>query len=480
MLKVLFAAAEAVPFVKTGGLGDVIGSLPKALQSIGIEICVILPKYKLIPARYLDGMSVKKSISLTIGSRDQSFAIEEYQHDGITFYFIDNKEYFYRDDIYGYDDDAERYGFFCQAILESLPHLNLKPDIIHCHDWHTGLVSVYLTDHYQGEEYYRDIATVFTIHNLKYQGVFPKGVLPQLGLSEQLFTIDGLEFYDQVNFMKGGLNFSDIITTVSDNYAQEILYPFFGEKLEGLLSSRRKDLYGILNGIDYVEYNPVKDDLIYTKYHKNALVKRNENKLKLQEQFNLPVNKEIPLIAIVSRLVAQKGMDLIAHVLDEILSLDVQMLILGTGDKKYADMFIDAANRYPEKISANIMFDNTLAHRIYAGSDMLLMPSQFEPCGLSQLIALRYGCIPIVRETGGLSDTIKPYNEFTHQGNGFSFRNYNAHEMLHVIEKAIEYHQNSVEWKNIIKNAMNCDYSWKSSALKYKKLYERIPRVNKG
>ncbi|MEG6615653.1 glycogen synthase GlgA [Peptococcaceae bacterium 1198_IL3148] len=473
-MKALFVAAEAVPFVKTGGLGDVIGSLPKALQSSAVDICIVLPKYKSISQQYKSAMVAIKSISISMGGRERDFVVEQLNYRGSNYFFIGNDELFGRNDIYGYPDDAERYGFFCRAVLETLPHLDFKPDIIHCHDWHTGMISVFLDSHYKDSAFYRDMATIFTIHNLRYQGVFPKDTLALLDLNEQYFTIDGIEFYNQINFMKGGLNFSDIITTVSDTYAKEILTPYFGENLEGLLNRRRGDLYGIVNGIDYVEYNPVKDNLIYTKYHKNALVKRSDNKLKLQAELNLPVTRDLPLVAIVSRLVAQKGMDLVAHVMEEILSLDLQLVILGTGDKRYADMFTKAAARYPEKVSANILFDNTLAHKIYAGADMLLMPSLFEPCGLSQLIALRYGCIPIVREVGGLKDTITAYNEITQQGNGFSFTNYNAHDMLHTIQRALKYQQRPAIWKRIIKNAMNCDYSWQRSADKYKRLYEML------
>lgn len=474
-MKVLIVASEAVPFVKTGGLADVIGSLPKALKAVGIDIRVMLPKYGDIPIAFKQQMVFKKKITVPVGCKEQHCGIDELKYNGVTFYFIDNEHYFKRAGLYGFADDAERYALFCRAVLEALPHLGFTPDILHCHDWHTGMVSVFLDSDYKTKSFYSNIVTIFTIHNLQYQGVFPREILKDvLDLSEEYFTMDGVEFYGQVSFMKGGLNFSNIITTVSNTYAEEILYPYFGEKLDGLLRHRKNDLYGILNGLDYQEYNPVKDAHIFTNFHKNALLKRRENKLKLQKQLNLPVNKQIPLIAIISRLVNQKGLDLIEHVLDDILAMDVQMVVLGTGDKKYQHLFLNAANRYPHKVSANIMFDNTLAHKIYAGSDMFLMPSLFEPCGLGQLIALRYGSIPIVRETGGLNDTINSYNDITGEGNGFSFTNYNAHDMLHTIKRAIEYYHQKKIWHKIIKNAMGSDYSWKQSAKKYKRLYQHL------
>lgn len=475
-MKVLFVASEGVPFVKTGGLADVIGSLPIELKNQGLDVRVVLPKYGDIPIHYQDKMECMKKITVPLGYRRQYCGIEKLEHDGITYYFIDNEYYFNRHQgLYGFWDEAERFAFFCRAVLESLPYLDFKPQVIHCHDWHTGMVSVLLKAHYANQPYYRGIRTIFTIHNLKYQGVFPREILGDLlELDESYFNIDGVEFYGQVSFMKGGINFSDLITTVSETYAHEIQFPFYGEQLDGLLRHKKAFLHGILNGIDYNFYNPASDPRICKQYSWRTFRKKQENKEKLQKILCLPVRSDIPLIGMVSRLVSQKGMDLIAYVLDEILALDIQLVVLGTGDQRYEEMFKTAAIRHPDKLSANIMFGTTLAHRIYAGSDIFLMPSLFEPCGLSQLIALRYGSLPLVRETGGLRDTVQSFNEHTGEGNGFSFTNINAHDFLHTLQRAVGYFYQPEVWSKLVLNAMKNDFSWYKSAQKYQDLYKKV------
>ncbi|MDN5323338.1 MAG: starch synthase [Clostridia bacterium] len=472
-MKVLFTASEAVPFVKTGGLGDVVGSLPQALNDKNVDVRVMIPKYGDIPEEYKQKMSFKKSFTVRVGWREQYCGIEELNYEGVTFYFIDNEYYFKRPGLYGFYDEAERYAYFCRAVLESLLHLDYKPHIIHCHDWHTGMISVLLKEFYQGDDLFKNIKTIFTIHNLKYQGIFPKEILGDLlGLKNDYFTTDKLEFYGQVNFLKSGLVFSDVITTVSPTYAEEIKTDYYGEKLNEILKIREKDLSGILNGIDYKKYNPLTDPHLFFNF-RNSLITKRKNKEKLQEYLDLP-QQEVPILAIVSRLVKQKGIDLLECIFEELLNMDIQMVVLGTGEKKYEDCFQYWAKKYPEKLAVKITFDESLAHKIYGGADIYLMPSLFEPCGLSQLIALRYGCIPIVRETGGLNDTVLSYNEATGEGNGFSFTNYNAHDFLYTIQRALRFYKDEKVWIKIFKNALKGDYSWEKSAEEYKKIYKSL------
>lgn len=474
-MQIVFAASEGVPFSKSGGLADVVGTLPKELKRQGIDVAVVLPKYRTIPAQLTEGLRFVDSFEVKIGWRRQYCGILAAEQGGVPFYLIDNEYYFGRHELYGYDDEAERYAFFCRALLQALPAIDLRPSILHLHDWQTGVVNPLLKAHYGEVPFYRDTKTLFTIHNLKYQGVFPKTILGDLlELSWDYFTPEGLEFHDHVNFLKAGLVYADLLSTVSPSYAREIQNPFFGEKMEGVLRNRQADLIGILNGIDYDEYNPANDPHIWKAYDTNSLQNKVENKLKLQEELQLPVDGTIPLIGIVSRLVSQKGFDLIARVLDEILGCDVQMVVLGTGDGYFEDMFRIKASQYPKKLSANIRFDNTLAHRIYAGADLFLMPSLFEPCGLAQMIALRYGCLPIVRETGGLNDSVQSYNSETREGNGFSFTNYNAHDMLYTIRRALDIYQDRSLWTHICQSAMQMDFSWEQSAKEYVDLYQRL------
>ena len=474
MNKVLFVAAEAVPFVKTGGLADVIGSLPQELVKEGIDARVILPKYGEIPAHFRDMMKPVCIKEVPVGWRSQYCGVEQLEYQGVTFYFIDNEYYFKRRGLYGHYDDGERFAFYSRAVLEVLPDIDFVPQVLHCHDWHTAAVPVLLAAHYR--HLYHDMRTVFTIHNLKYQGIFPPAVLGELlGLGPEYFTSDKLEFFGAVNYLKGGLTYADRLTTVSRTYAEEIQTPHYGEKVDGLLRSRSHELTGIVNGIDYNVYNPQTDEHIAVPYTWRSTNRKSKNKMKLQEHVGLPVNPDVPVVALVSRLVEAKGLDLVAHVFQEILDQDLQFIVLGTGEEQYEGMFRLAANYYPQKVSANIFFDDALAHKMYAGADIFLMPSQFEPCGIGQLIALRYGTLPVVHETGGLKDTIQSYNEYTGEGNGFTFANYNAHDMLFTLNWALNtYRDDRSVWEKIVKNAMKSDYSWRHSAKEYIALYNSL------
>ncbi|MFJ7756063.1 glycogen synthase GlgA [Peribacillus muralis] len=478
-MNIVIAASECAPFIKTGGLGDVIGALPKALIKQGVHVSVILPKYEDLPYHFKQEMTHMTSIEVPVGWRQQFCGIEKLVSNGITYYFLDNEYYFKRHGSYGFFDDGERFAFFSRAILEALPYLEEKPDIVHCHDWQTGLVSVLLKAHYHNHPFYKDIKTVFTIHNLRYQGVYSKTVLAELlDLSELYFNIDGLEFHGNVSYLKAGLAFSNIVTTVSQSYAEEIQTPYYGESLDGFLRKRNSDLKGIVNGIDYEEYNPCTDGYLAVPF--DSYEGKLENKRLLQESLNLPVKEDIPVISMVTRLVDQKGIDLILHVFHEMMSQGIQFILLGTGEEQYESAFRQLAEQYPIQVSVNTYFNEGLARRIYAGSDIFLMPSQFEPCGIGQLLALRYGTLPLVRETGGLRDTVIPYNQFTGEGNGFSFTNYNAHEMLHTIEQSVGlYKFQPKRWKSLVERAMKLDFSWTSSSLAYIKLYESLLPVLK-
>ncbi|MHB1394772.1 MAG: glycogen synthase GlgA [Clostridia bacterium] len=473
-MKVLFIASEAFPFIKSGGLGDVIFSLPRELRSLGIDARVMIPKYGDIQSFFREKMSCLSIFNVPVGWRNQYCGVEEIKYEGMPFYFIDNEYYFKRQGIYGFYDEAERYAFYSRAALEAIRYLDFKPDILHCHDWQTGMVNLLLKAHYDSDAAYNDIKTVFTIHNLKYQGIFPGEVLGELlNLGDDYFNVDAVEFFGGISFMKGGLNYSDVITTVSDTYKDEIQTPFFGEQLDDVLRMKREGLFGIVNGIDYSSFDPKTDKGIFANYDFKSIKNKAVNKVKLQEQLKLPVNKDIPMLALVSTLTRQKGLDLIANVLDAILAMDVQLVVLGQGDSNYETLIKNYAKNYPDKLSANITYDDMLARRVFAASDLYLKPCLFEPCGVGQLIALRYGCIPIVRETGGLKDTVKAYNDSTGEGNGFSFSQYTPQHLLGAIKKALEYYKDD-RWLQIAKNAMKEDYSWKRTAMAYKKLYQSI------
>ncbi|WP_040207528.1 glycogen synthase GlgA [Neobacillus jeddahensis] len=471
-MKILFAVSECVPFAKSGGLADVAGSLPKELKSQGTDIRVILPKYGTISEEYKQKMVKVKEFTVPVGWRNQYCGIEELTHQGITYYFIDNEYYFKRQNLYGYFDDGERFAYFNRAVLETLAQLNFFPDVLHCHDWHTAMIPFLLRTEYYKRSGYGLIRTVFTIHNLQFQGIFPKEVLGDLlGLDYQSFDAGHVEFFGNINFMKGALVAADKITTVSPTYMEEIQTPVYGEKLDGLLRQRKEDLVGIVNGIDEDFYNPAIDPLIYQTYKPETYEQKTINKKEIQKRFGLPQSTGTPLLVMISRLTRQKGLDLVKCVLREILQEDIQVIILGTGDYEYEEQLRQAARIYPEKLKVHTGFNEELAHKLYAAADMFLMPSQFEPCGLGQLIAMKYGAIPIVRETGGLNDTVSPWNEFTRKGNGFSFEHFNAHDMLYTIQRAIRFYHDKEIWKLIVKQAMSKDYSWAQSAFSYNQLY---------
>lgn len=475
MKKVLFAAAESAPFAKTGGLADVTGSLPKALQKEGLDVRVIMPLYSDIAESFRSRMEPVTTLTVAVGWRSQYCGVRTLVHEGITFYFLDNEYYFKRPGLYGYYDDAERFAYFSRAVLEALPVIDFQPDILHCHDWHAAMIPVLLAAQYRQRPYYQGMKTVFTVHNLHYQGIFPPEVLGDLfSLGDEYFTPDTLEFQGAVNFLKGGLVYADRLTTVSRSYGEEIQTAFYGEGLDGLLRKRSHELTGIVNGVDYDTYNPQTDPALFVPYTWRSAGKKRQNKTRLQELLGLRVDENIPLLAIVSRLVKPKGMDLITRVLGEILSLDVQLVVLGTGEEQYEGFFRVAAYRHPGQVSTNIFFDETLARRLYAASDIFLMPSLFEPCGIGQLIAMRYGSLPLVRETGGLKDTVFSYSEASGEGNGFSFADYNAHDMLYTIERAVSLHRDQSLWQDLVKKSMRQDYSWRSSAQQYIAVYDTL------
>ncbi|MDF2951997.1 MAG: glycogen/starch synthase, ADP-glucose type [Anaerocolumna sp.] len=475
MKKILFAASECVPFIKTGGLADVVGSLPKYINQQDYDVRVILPCYKAIPASFKENMEYKTHFYMELAWRNQYVGIMELKLQGVTFYFLDNEFYFSGSTPYSnIHEDIEKFAFFSKAVLSALPLIEFRPDIIHCHDWQTGLIPVYLHDTFSKGEFYQGIKTIMTIHNLKFQGVWDiKTVQDITGLSEYYFTSDKLEAYGDANYLKGGIVYSDLVTTVSDSYAFEIQTPFFGEGLDGLMSAKANSLMGIVNGIDYEEYDPQTDKLITYNYNARDFRKEKiKNKRALQKELGLKNNDKSFMVGIVSRLTDQKGLDLIDCVIEELCSDDVQLVVLGTGEQKYENLFRHYAWKYSDRVSANIFYSNERSHKIYAGCDAFLMPSLFEPCGLSQLISLRYGTVPIVRETGGLRDTVEPYNEYESTGTGFSFQNYNAHDMLNTVNYAKNIFLNKKrEWNKLIDRAMAKDFSWKNSALKYENIY---------
>ncbi|MGL5616421.1 MAG: glycogen synthase GlgA [Sarcina sp.] len=473
-MKILFVATEAHPFIKTGGLGDVVGALSKSLATLGNDVRVIIPKYKEIKNSYKEKFTFIKNYSVKVGWRNQYCGLEELKENGVTYYFIDNEYYFNRDGLYGYYDDGERFAFFDIAALETLKEINWYPDVIHCHDWQTAMVPVLYKLQYQYEKNYGGIRTAYSIHNLLFQGNYPKEVLPDFfGYDYEAFNNGSLELYGALSYMKGGIVYSDKVLTVSNSYSEEIKTAWYGEKLDGILRDKGWDLKGILNGIDYEEYDPERDRAICKNFNVDSLELKGENKKALQRELGLEVNEEIPMIAMVSRLTEQKGIKLLMEVIDKLLwDGNLQFVILGTGEKYYEEFFRELEERHRGWVSANIYFDNNLAHRIYAGADMFFMPSTFEPCGLGQLIALRYGTIPIVRETGGLKDTVIPYNEYEKTGNGFSFANLSAEELYNITKYALETYYKKEHWNGIVKNAMNSNNSWEKSSLEYMNLYK--------
>ena len=476
-MKILFAASECAPFIKTGGLADIIGALPVELVKNDVSVSVVMPKYRDIPEVYKEEMEHLCHFQIHMGWRSQYCGIETLRQRGVTYYFIDNEYYYARSSVYGEtDEEGERFAFFCRAVLEMLPHTGF-PDVLHGNDWQTGMIAPLLRTQYMADERYAAIKTAFTIHNLKYQGVFPWMYIDDLlGLGEKMFTPENLEFYGAISFMKGGIVFSDAITTVSPTYAKEIQTPFYGERMGGLIEQHSADLIGILNGIDNEEYNPKTDKGIAERFDAKSPEGKEVCKRALQAELGLE-QRDVPVIALITRMTEQKGLDLIDCVLDDIMRMDVQFVAVGRGEERYQELFSWAAWRYSGRLAARIEMNTALVKRVYAGADILLMPSQFEPCGIVQMIAMRYGTIPVVRETGGLIDTVEPYNKFEDTGTGFSFANYNAHEMLFTLEQAVGYYHDEPLWNRLVRRAMKKDFSFKASAKAYIRLYRKLTGI---
>lgn len=476
-LKILMVSAEVEPFAKTGGLADVAGALPMALKAAGHDVRIVMPRYQSISTRmnYVADFSIEMlGKEETCIVRQGALNFEENEENySIPVYFIDNYHYYNRPNIYCYGDDADRFVFFDKAVLKMLPAIGFKPDVIHCNDWQTGPIPLYLKDFYNDDAYYNEIATLFTIHNLQYQGGFGKGVLPVLGLGDEYYTSEKLEFYGEVNFMKSGILYSDIINTVSKTYKNEIKTEQYGERMDGLMRSKSDSLYGIVNGIDTVAYDPEEDTKIYKNYGLKNIKAKSINKKELQLELGLPTTN-VPVISMVTRLVDQKGLELIKDIMPELMKMDIQLVVLGLGDPYYENLFKAYQKDYPNKVCARIEFNDVLAHRIYAGSDIFLMPSKFEPCGLGQLIALRYGTVPLVRETGGLADTVSNFAIETEEGNGFSFKEYSSRALLKTIVRAVSVYKNLPDiWEKIMKEAISEDFSWKNVSDNYIDLYKK-------
>ena len=469
--KVIFLASESAPFIATGGLADVIGSLPKALAKRGnLDVSVILPMYSTIASEYRKEFKFLCNFNVSVGWRWQYAGVFYYEYQGVKFYFIDNEYYFKREgNIYGFYDDAERYAFFSRAALDTISRLNIYPDILHCNDWQTASAIIYLKGMYYGNENFRKVKTVFTIHNIEYQGVFDMFTYADLfGFAENLMQF--IEFNGCVNLMKGAIEMTDIVSTVSPSYANEIKQPFFAHGLENIIIRNEHKLRGILNGIDVDYYNPETDKFIFQNYSVDNLEGKKTCKRELQKMLGLPEREDVPIIAVISRLVSHKGLDLIRATIEDLLVSDVQVVILGKGEIGYENFFNHIAYCYQGKCVSIIAYNQDLSRKIYSGADLFLMPSKMEPCGLSQMIASRYGTVPIVRETGGLNDSIKAYTG--ESGNGFTFKDYNPHDMLFVIKKAIRTFEDKKAWADVQNRAMTSDFSWNFQAEKYEKLYE--------
>ena len=480
MNRILFAASECVPFIKTGGLADVCGALPKEFDKEYWDVRVVIPNYTCIPEKYRKEFQYVSHFYMSAGPgiREKYVGVLKYELDGVTYYFIDNEEYFRCDVPYGdIRFDIEKFIFFDKAVLSMLKHIDFRPDLIHCHDWETGFVPVYLKNEFAADPFYQGIKSIMTIHNLRFQGIWDVKTIRNLsGFNLSLFAPDKLEFKKDANMLKGGLVYADYITTVSDTYANEIQSPYYGEGLNGLLSARHFDMQGIVNGIDYKVYDPKTDEKIYQNYDLTDFRKQKvKNKLKLQEELGLQVDKKKFIIGLISRLTDQKGLDLIAYAMERIVDEHTQFVVIGTGDAQYENMFRHYAWKYPGQVSANICYSDDLAHKLYAAADAFLMPSAFEPCGLTQLISFRYGTVPIVRETGGLKDTVIPYNEYEDTGDGFSFTNYNGDDMLYVINFAKRiFFEKKRQWNHMIDRGMEKDFSWGASKFRYEGLYRYL------
>ena len=475
-MNILYVTSEAVPYCKTGGLADVAGSLPQALAKGGDHVSVILPLYQTVSENWIDQLHFEKWTYVRLAWRSVYCGLFSLEREGVTWYFVDNEHYFKRPDLYGYYDDGERFAFFSRAVTELLPDLPEKPDVVHCNDWQSALVPIYIRDESVRQDFYKGIHTVITVHNVEYQGRYGRDTLEDLfGLAHGWYDDGTMEFAGDVNLLKGAIVTADAVTAVSPTYAQELKYAYFAHGLEDIMNSNAGKLHGVLNGLDMERYNPRKDANLVQHYSPGRMAGKAKNKEQLQLTMGLQVKADTPIIAMVTRLVSHKGLDLVCDALDYFMEKDVQLVVLGKGDANYETFFNYAAARYPGRIGVYLGYSESLAMQIYAGADLFLMPSKSEPCGLSQMIAMRYGTVPIVRETGGLKDTVHAYEAWNGEGNGFTFADYNAGDMAYVICEAIDlYHDNRTAFKKLQKRGMNEDFSWTRSAAEYHNIYESI------
>ena len=474
-IKILFASAECLPFFKSGGLGDVAGSLPGYISGTNYDIRVVLPKLSQIPEKYTKKMEFVTSFDVPLSWRTCYCGLFRMRLKGVTYYFLDNEYYFKRYNAYGEFDDGERYAFFSKAIIEAISYMDFEPDILHCNDWHTALAPVFLREFYHNDMYDK-IRTVFTIHNLKFQGMYSEDLLADvLGLDNTPAADQMRMPHGGISFMQAACRYVDHITTVSPSYAEEICTEYYGEGLDWLFRERHDDLTGILNGIDNKKWDPQTDTDLFYNFNEENLREKRKNKLAFQKECGLEQDEKIPMFGLITRLTEQKGLDLINYIMPKLMERRLQLVVLGVGDPMYEDSFRWFENNYPDKVRAFIKFDDALSHKIYGSADALLMPSRFEPCGLSQMFAMRYGTLPVVRETGGLKDSVAPYNKNTGEGTGFSFANYNADELLDCIDNALSvWEKKQPAWKKLQKNAMTADFSWRASANKYRALYRDL------
>ncbi|MFQ5586109.1 MAG: glycogen synthase GlgA, partial [Thermodesulfobacteriota bacterium] len=481
-LKVLIVSSEAVPFAKTGGLADVAGSLPKALMAAGCGVAIAMPLYREVIKRGGDFEEVVGEIIVRVGLHDVRASLLRGENDGVPVYFLKQDEYFDRGALYGtpdgdYFDNLERFTLFSRGLLEGLSRLGTRFDVIHCNDWQTGLIPVYLKSLYSTDKSFAKTATLFTIHNIAYQGVFPSPLFPVTGLPSRLFAVDGLEFWGNISLLKAGVLFSELVTTVSKRYSREIQTNEFGYGLEGVLKARSKQLFGVLNGVDYEQWNPESDPYIAAHYSRRSLAGKGICRKDLLDAFGLKLPPKSPLLGVISRLADQKGFDILSEAMDEIMAMDVGMVVLGTGERRYHDLFTTLAGRYPKRLGVKITYDNTLAHKIEAGADIFLMPSKYEPCGLNQIYSLKYGTVPVVRATGGLDDTVEGYDRKSGEGNGFKFSRYSPRALVKKVGEAVDLFRERKEWRKVMQNGMAEDFSWERSAQRYITLYRRAVKM---
>ena len=475
-MNILYVTSEAVPFCKTGGLADVAGSLPQALAANGDRVSVILPLYERVKDKWGEQLHFEKWTFVRLAWRSVYCGLFSLERDGVTWYFVDNETYFRRSELYGYYDDGERFGFFSRAVTELLKSLPQKPDVVHCNDWQTALVPIYIRDEAVRDDFYKGIRTVITVHNIEYQGRYGSRTVEDLfGLDHGWFDGGTIEFGGDVNLLKGAIVTADAVTAVSPTYAQELKYAYFAHGLESVMQMVEGKLHGVLNGIDMERYDPASDPNLTANYSLRRMAGKAKDKAALQRMMGLAERKDTPVVAMVSRLVSHKGLDLVCETLDYFMEKDMQLVVLGKGDGKYESFFSWAQAKYPGRVAVHLGYSESLAMQIYAGADLFLMPSKSEPCGLSQMIAMRYGAVPIVRETGGLKDTVHAYEAWNGAGNGFSFTNYNAGDMCYVIGEAVDlYHQKPEAYEALRKRGMAEDFSWARSAKKYREIYDSI------